>query len=175
MSEQAPISHSTLVEAAALWLRKDCSIVTTELCTFGESPDAIGWNGSTSTLIECKASLADFKADKLKPFRFYEWQGIGMRRYYLSIPGVIKVEDLPPKWGLLELTGAKIRLVRKSELFEQVNHGQEIRILLSLLRRIGQNAPEGVSVRCYTIRTRNRSSLSVCVDEETELWQGSHT
>lgn len=155
------VSHSSLVEAAAIWLRRTCSIVITELATTGEEPDAIGWSGTHSTLIECKTSRADFEADRAKYFRANDWCGIAQHRYFLSPPGVIPLERLPDRWGLLEITGARIRVLCKAEVFPEVNHRHEIRILLSALRRIGGSAPPGISIRCYTIETRNRASLGV--------------
>ena len=66
------VTHNDLVESAARWLRKEHSIVITEMSgsgswNSGEIPDAIGWNdGSTTTLIECKASRSDFLSDRKK-------------------------------------------------------------------------------------------------------------
>lgn len=158
---QGIVSHPSLVEVASKWLCRKCAIVITELGTTGETPDAIGWHGTHSTLVECKVSRSDFLADKSKWFRREEWQGIGMHRYYLTVPGIIKLEELPPKWGLLELTGPRIRVLRKSEHFTEANHRHEIGILLSTLRRIGKCAPVGTSIKCYTIETQNRATLGV--------------
>lgn len=163
-SLHAVVSHPSLVEVAATWLRRKCSVVITELATTGETPDAIGWHGTHSTLVECKCSRADFIADKAKWFRREQWQGIGMKRYYLTLPGIIKLEELPPKWGLLELTGSRIREVRKAEHCEETNHRHEIGILLSTLRRIGKGAPTGTSIKCYTIETKCRATLGVGED-----------
>lgn len=153
------ITHRVLVDQAAIWLRKKCEVVVTELATMGEEPDALGWNGWTSTLVECKASRSDFLNDRNKSFRT-KGDGMGVYRYYLSTPGIIKVEDLPGKWGLLELTAKRIRVVQKAEPLE-ANRLREILILLSALRRIGQNCPLGMSVRCYTMNTGNRATLGV--------------
>jgi hypothetical protein len=154
------VTHSQLVEVAAAWLRKSCSVVVTELATTGEEPDAIGWQGTFSTLVECKASREDFRADADKCFRVSPCLGIGQHRYFMAAAGVIQVSELPPGWGLLEVTGARIRTLRKSDAFE-ANHPQEKRILLSCLRRIGHTAPTGMSIRCYTIETQNRATLGI--------------
>lgn len=163
---QALVSHPSLVAAAAQWLRRKCAVVITELATTGETPDAIGWQGARSTLVECKVSRADFRADKAKWFRRKEWQGVGWERYFLSLPGIIPVEELPAKWGLLELTGSKIRVGRESEHFKETNQRHEIGILLSTLRRIGQGAPTGVSIKCYIIATQSHATLGVGRDGE---------
>lgn len=83
------ITHSELVSLGAKWLQKKCSVVITELVTTGEIPDVIGWHGTHSTLIECKASRSDFLADQTKFFRREQWAGIGMARYYFA-PKVIE-------------------------------------------------------------------------------------
>lgn len=69
----------------------------------GERPDAIGWRDGISILIECKASHADFLADRKKPFRAEtdNQQGMGDWRFYLCPPEIIKPEELPEGWGLL--------------------------------------------------------------------------
>ena len=41
------------------------------------------------------------------------------------------------------------------------NKIKETYILLSLLRRIGKNAPEGVSIKCYAYQTKNKTTLTV--------------
>lgn len=158
---QAVVSHPELVKVAAKWLARKCAIVITELATIGETPDAIGWQGTHSTLIECKISRADFLADASKYFRCESSMGIGFARYFLTVPGIIKESELPAKWGLLELTGSKVRVVRKSEYFEETNHRHEIGILLSTIRRIGQNEPKGVSIKFYTIESKNTATLGV--------------
>lgn len=161
------MKHSELVELAAQWLRKKCPIVVTELATSGEEPDAIGWHGHNSILVECKTSREDFRADAGKPFRFSDESGIGIRRYFLALPGVIAIDCLPPKWGLLEVTTKGVRMIRESEVFE-ANQRQEIGILLSCLRRIGQTAPKGISIRCYTIETMNRATITLPLECEPE-------
>jgi hypothetical protein len=157
----AEISHSALVLVAAKWLQNKHAVVITELATTGEEPDAIGWRGTHSTLVECKISRADFAADKVKMFRREPWYGIGQHRYFLTTPGMIQVEELPEKWGLLELTAARVRMIRESEHFGEVNHRHEIGILLSTLRRVGKDAPTNTSIRFYTFETKNRATLGM--------------
>lgn len=153
-------SHAQLVVVAAQWLKRKCSVVVTELVTTGETPDAIGWQGTRSTLVECKVSVTDFWADRKKFFRQNSWQGIGQHRYFLTPVGLLDVKDLPPKWGLLESTPCGVCVVRKSETFEDTNHRHEIAILLSCLRRIGSTSPKGVSIRHYTIASKNTATLA---------------
>jgi hypothetical protein len=162
------VTHAALVKAAAVWLKRKCSVVITELVTTGEAPDAIGWQGTHSTLIECKASRADFLADRDKVFRREPWLGIGLHRYYLAPSGLLDVAEIPAKWGLLELTACGICVTRKSEHFGEVNSRHEIGLLLSTLRRVGHNAPKTVSIRCYTIESKNTATLGLCSDERND-------
>ena len=161
------LTHKKLVKLAAKWLAKKYPVVVTEIATEGEEPDAIGFNGRESCLIECKASRADFMTDAKKPSRRPGRKALGSLRYYLVEDGLINVDDLPPAWGLLVVRyGIVIR-----DHFPHALHGQardmqaESMILLSLIRRIGQKTPQGVSIRCYTINTHNRTTLGVKVDE----------
>ena len=155
------MTHQELVVVAAQWLRKTNAIVVTEVATSGEEPDAVGWHNGRSTLVECKATRSDFIADSKKFFRRDPDQGIGNFRYFLSNPGVISLDDLPPNWGLLIADKGKVRSLRKAELVKKLNHRQETRILTSLIRRIGKDVPINVSVKVYTIGTKNRSTLGI--------------
>lgn len=56
--------HKVLVTLAVRWIKRRCSIVFPEFSSAaGEAPDAIGWKGGLSALIECKFSRADFLRD----------------------------------------------------------------------------------------------------------------
>lgn len=157
VESEASITHASLVAEAAKWLRERCSVVMTELVTTGEVPDAIGWRGVNSFMIECKVSRADFLAEQR--FRHELRLGVGRFRYYLAPSGLLTNEKLPTKWGLLELTNYGICERRKSERFEDTDTEHEIGMLLSALRRIGQNAPKGVSIKYYTIPSKNTATL----------------
>lgn len=156
------MTHASLVEIAAAWLRKKCPVVVTEIATTGEEPDALGWRGSHSTLVECKASRADFQADRAKCFRRQQERGIGQARYFLSPAGLIDTDELPENWGLLlVMDDGRVRCARESSHFEPSNHRHEITILLSVLRRLGHTQPKGCSIRFYTIESQNRATVSV--------------
>jgi hypothetical protein len=68
--------HEELCERARRWLRTNrrCEPVFSNIASCGEIPDAIGWSSSWkhqgSILVECKASLSDFHADKWKYIRY---------------------------------------------------------------------------------------------------------
>lgn len=159
---QSTVSHRALVEVAAAWLRKQGhAIVATEVVTTGETPDAIGWKGTCATLIECKVSRADFLADSAKPFRRDPQRGLGYLRLYLCPTGVIESPELPEGWGLLEWNGDKVRVIKKPEPKYEHNVRQEVSILLSILRRIGQNPPPGVSIRAYTFITKCTATVGI--------------
>lgn len=101
------MTHAELVERAARWLKgtAGCNVVLAEfVAQVGEIPDAIGWKSCESFLIECKTSRADFLADKKKPWRREPEFGMGVYRYFMAPAGIIKPEELPAGWGLLEVT-----------------------------------------------------------------------
>lgn len=108
------IKHSQLVKEAAQWLRstRGCMVVVSEMhCVNSlEYPDVIGWKGvGSSILVECKTSLADFRADKEKAHRQFE--GMGQERLFYAPKGIIPYGDLPVGWGLIErqeITGRHI-------------------------------------------------------------------
>src|SRR5438477_1925411 len=110
----ALIKHEKLVAKAVAWLRRyRCGVVLSEQsCSSGETPDAIGWKrASHSVIVECKISRADFLADREKPFRRKPEIGMGCERYYLTLAELLKPDELPSGWGLLELRGREVHRV----------------------------------------------------------------
>ncbi len=126
---------------AVQWLRRyRCGVVLSEqACVSGEMPDAIGWKKAYhSVLVESKVSRADFLADREKPFRQEPEMGVGCERYYLAPRGLIRIEELPPDWGLLEVCGREIARVKSSakNLRSEIGFQNEMNLLLASLRRV---------------------------------------
>lgn len=166
-----PPSHSDLVRIGARWLfnrsRQKCSVVVTELAsTEREEPDVLGWWQNTTILLECKATRADFLGDKKKSFRRKPGQGMGCRRYFLTPPGLVQPEEVPEGWGLLEAKGKRVYRIKEGTPFRQRNKNGEHAILLSCLKRLGKHAPDGVSIRYYTLETQCRATLGIHTEEE---------
>ncbi len=135
------MTHAQLVEKAVHWLRRyRCGVVLSEqACVSGEMPDAIGWKRAHhSVLVECKVTRADFLADRAKPFRLKPQQGVGCERFYLTPPALVKVEELPAGWGLLEYRHGRIETVRASQkdLRTATGFRYEMNLLLASLRRV---------------------------------------
>jgi hypothetical protein len=141
------ISHKELVDRAFLWLTTHGThhhtISFRERSTsVSETPDAIGFYGSTSTLIECKASRADFLSDREKYFRRKPEEGMGHKRYFMCPVGLLQPNELPDKWGLLEVYEKEnrrphaVRIAKDAEPFWERNLAAEIQYLVSAIRRI---------------------------------------
>jgi len=135
------MTHARLVLLAVRWLRRyRCGVVLSEqACVSGEMPDAIGWKKAChSVLVESKVSRADFLADRDKPFRQRPETGVGCERYYLASRGLIRTEELPAGWGLLELRGHEIERVKASakNLRSGIGFQNEMNLLLASLRRV---------------------------------------
>jgi hypothetical protein len=133
------MTHKRLVKLAKAWLRtKGCKLILSErVSSLGESPDVIGWlDGRASVLIECKASLADFRRDYDKWFR-HNGLGMGQKRYFMAPAGMIPKNEIPDGWGLLEVVGTKIRTVIDNELLFYDDHraAAEIPLLVACLRQ----------------------------------------
>lgn len=150
------MNHTELTTKAIKWLlSQGHAIVLSEIKCFntsGEIVDALGFKSQISTLVECKASRADFLADKNKHFRKESHKGVGQHRYYLCEPDIIKPEDLPAKWGLLYATKRGIKKVvypaglnSEQEMMQDYNHHSERTMLISTIRRLGvfQDGIEG--------------------------------
>ena len=135
------MTHAQLVQKAVAWLRSyRCGVILSEqACLSGEMPDAIGWKQAChSVLIECKISRADFLADRDKPFRSKPALGLGCERLYLTPVALLRHEELPPGWGLLECDQRKIKLVRRGakNLRTETGFRYEMNLLLASLRRV---------------------------------------
>jgi len=135
------MTHAKLVSLAVHWLRRyRCGVVLSEqACVSGEMPDAIGWKKAChSVLVESKVSRADFLADREKPWRQKPHTGVGCERYYLAHRDLIRIEELPAGWGLLEVGGREISLVRASakNLRSAIGFQNEMNLLLASLRRV---------------------------------------
>lgn len=136
------MTHAQLVRAAETWLRKQgCRIVLSEqTADSGEVPDAIGWRADChSIVIECKVSRSDFLSDQRKRARQKSGMAMGRERLYLAPVDLIKVEELPRGWGLLEIFGREINVVvRPRANFSLKEDGlrSEMALLLASLRRV---------------------------------------
>jgi hypothetical protein len=135
------MTHPQLVPKAVAWLRSyRCGVVLSEqACASGEMPDAIGWKrASHSVLVECKISRSDFLADRGKPFRQKPEIGVGCERFYLAPAGIIRPNELPAGWGLLECRDRKIEVIQRSakNFRTAVGFNYEMNLLLASLRRV---------------------------------------
>lgn len=82
-----------------------CPIGAWEFCGGWNKEKCDGFivNSRFSFLIEAKVSRQDFKKDAQKDFRKNENQGVGDFRLYACPKGLLSLEELPEKWGLIEI------------------------------------------------------------------------
>jgi len=135
------MTHAQMIEKAVRWLRSyRCGVVLSEqACVSGEMPDAIGWKQAChSVLVECKVTRNDFWADREKPFRLKPEKGVGRERFYLTPPGLVKIEELPLGWGLLQCRRDRIEMIHPSAKNLRTARGfrYEMNLLLASLRRV---------------------------------------
>lgn len=160
------MNHADMVAVAVSWLKRSpsrggpgCHVALSEIKNGfkrSETPDAIGFRAGVhdegSILIEVKTSRADFLADKHKPFRMNPEKGIGLYRYFMTPPGMLAIEELPEKWGLIEVAGSKrpmpkvvfghhlLKLSRTGKSpfrFDSRNTELEVALLTRTLMRVG--------------------------------------
>jgi hypothetical protein len=129
------MTHSSLVALGVRWLSRQSSTVFYEFAAAAkENPDIIAWSSGFSTLIECKATRADFLNDAKKTVRRNPGRGMGQRRYYLCPAGIIKIEELPKKWGLLWVEKGRITMMREARGHPERSLTAEITFLSATLR-----------------------------------------
>jgi hypothetical protein len=137
-------THAELVSRGARWARNTygCKVVLTENESYsGETPDVIGWKrNGRSILIECKTSRPDFLADAKKPFRANTVIALGAERYYMTNVGLLKPEELPEGWGLVEVKGNGCKVVvpcrPRKDLRSDQARNYEMRMLVDALNRV---------------------------------------
>jgi len=159
------VTHAELVKRAERWLRssKRCGLVLCEIGTARESPDAIGWTyGAQPHLVECKASVDDYRKDAKKWFRRMPEHGLGAFRWYFAPPQVAEaiashihsvllgLAEVPSFGTNMEKIGGRIalqcwgvvaclprgqRVLRQASRFTVHNEREEARILVSACRR----------------------------------------
>ena len=116
------LTHDELITRAVQWLEYDrrCKLVLVEAKGEIEKVDALGFNVSTTILVEAKASRSDFLRDKEKLSRSEKQSeyGYGQFRYYICESGTITIPDLPNKWGLIYATLYSVKMVRGASSFE---------------------------------------------------------
>lgn len=99
------LTHKKLIEIGYKWTLNKCGFAFKELTVaHDEVPDVLGFNSLGTFLLEAKVSRADFLADKKKVFRVFSEKGIGDWRFFIVPKGLIKIEELPPNWGLIEVS-----------------------------------------------------------------------
>ncbi len=193
------MTHNDLVEKARLWLKSiNCNIVVSGIQKVNEIPDAIGWKGNFSFLIECKVSRSDFLKDKNKFFRRHEYMGMGRVRIYMCPYGLIKPEEVPEKWGLIWVSRKGMIAKRKKLfkgiyptkefIFDQINYLEEISLLLKYCKKLKmhkckfckwwQRVPsirhtsEG---KCnHKVFFRKDETFKTAPDFGCELWEGAY-
>lgn len=137
------ITHKRLVDAAERWLRnaENCTVTAKELVTHGpETPDAIGFKGAYSILVECKTSRADFLADRKKYVRRSPDGGMGSKRYFAAPVGLLSLAEIPDGWGLLDIYKSETGNISAKEVKESghftKSQSNEIILLVSIIRRL---------------------------------------
>lgn len=105
------MTHRQLVDSAYRWLLgpAGCGFAFKELVAIngtGEIPDVLGFKDRAkhTVVVECKASRSDFMADRKKRHRCGDpmFMPMGRYRFYAAPKGMIRVEELPERWGLIE-------------------------------------------------------------------------
>jgi hypothetical protein len=131
------MTHEDLRKRAIQWLTntKRCGVVLSEMvggCS--EIPDAIGWKGHFSYLVECKASRSDFRANGDK-IHVRAQRGVGRLRYFLVPEGLVQPEEVDDGYGLLWCGPHSVR-VKKEAAVRDACYDDEIGMLVSALRRV---------------------------------------
>lgn len=160
--------HDILVQRAVRWLRGHhrCRVVLAEIVcqSVPMIPDAIGWNGDGrwSVLVECKTSRADFRADADKPYRRAgrgkDDEHPGQERWFMTPPGLLKLEELPEGWGLAEVGDKSVRIVMPAAQHAHVRYAMRWRYEMSMLEAAVRRHELGVKFSQKTAKFEPWSS-----------------
>lgn len=138
-----------------------CKYVAVELNVYGaENTDVWASFCDCTAVIEVKTSRADFLADKKKYWRRPESakNQAGNFRCYLAPVGLLRVDEIPDNWGLLEYSEHdNVIYMRKRPPFNYTYNHADLIILQSILRR------EGFKEKIYNYR----NAVSTIKPQET--------
>ena len=154
-------THAELVQRAARWLSSSgCVLVLSEANCWAidEFPDAIGWKlHGYSILVECKMSRSDFQRDMHKSSkqraRRQGTSTMGRERWYFAPQGLLKPEDMPEGYGLIEKVGRKVDVVHPADTEERAGRQRaEMPLLIHAARKQAwANGCKGRHVRLETV------------------------
>lgn len=104
--------HGELCEFIADYARKNMNagliFVEHKTSTVHQIPDVLIYRPTCTIELEVKVQRGDFLSDKNKPHRKDPSKGVGDYRFYVAPRGIIKAEELPKHWGLLEVTNKRV-------------------------------------------------------------------
>jgi len=136
--DTARLTHDELCKIACTFLREqDCVLIANQPTCYanGENPDAIGFHTSREChVVEVKTSRADFLSDKNKHFRTNPEFGMGVMRWYMCEPELIKPDELPENWGLVYAHNGMRDIIVKAKP-QQNNIKAEMDYLYNTARR----------------------------------------
>jgi hypothetical protein len=181
-------THRELCNLAVNWLKRPasrtgpgCQVAFSESKSdwCGEIPDAIGFRAGVhnefSVVIEVKTSRSDFLVDKKKPHRLAPETGMGKYRYFMAPEGLLSLEELPERWGLIEVTprghikprhGHVFLKHREKDVWEQERAlSTEWTLLTLMLNRVG----DAEKVQNWLKESRNQNAALVRQNEKLQL------
>jgi len=143
------MTHADLLALGKRWLKTPwgsrtnhniyhgrCGIIAVDkMSQSGERPDLLGFYDAMSILVEVKISRSDFFRDRKKTWRQYS-TGMGIHRLYLTPKGMLKPEEVPENYGLIEADElGNLEVVVEGDSFLPTYDAKSERaILLSLIR-----------------------------------------
>lgn len=141
------MTHRELIEIGYKWCLNKCAFAFKDLVTMNlEIPDVIGFNSDGTFLLEAKTSKNDFLNENKKWARKNPQYGMGDWRFYITKKGLLKIEELPDMWGLIEVNekgNARIKYnpFGKGNIYyrwkrNEKNKQAEYQMMFSALRRI---------------------------------------
>lgn len=162
------LTHDYICDRAVKWLlNMGCSIAVKEITCWAtqERPDAIGFIDGFGAVVEVKTSRADYLRDAKKPHRA---KGMGAYRYFMTPPNLLKPEELPDGWGLVEVHGKICRVIKGDKKFNPFmfeprfspDDRAEKGLLVSLVRRLrdGEQTAQRIATKkfaCPPLQTTN--------------------
>lgn len=107
MRDNNPL-HGELLKAGIMFLRSHGFPIAAPLTDFGiGEPDIIGFNHELSTVIDIRTKRSDFLRRRLA-LQEQTDTALGNVRFFLTPMRMVRRDELPEGWLLLEYTGATI-------------------------------------------------------------------
>lgn len=121
---------------------------------------------------EIKVSRGDFLSEMKNPQKAWPVMRFCHRWSLLTPPGLVKVDELPPNWGLQTYDGRIMRTVKQAPMLqpEALSGG----FVAAMVRRAGEQDAELIRAAVQKALIENKATNAAAVERARASWEREH-